>query len=51
MRLFAIKLPVSNDALLQQRHQAIINNRFTEYLSRTDALRVASIERLSQEAQ
>lgn len=51
MRLFAIKLPVTNDALLQQRHQTIVNNRFTEYLSRTDTLRVASIERLSQEGQ
>ena len=51
MRLLAIKLPVADDAVAQQRHQAIINNRFTEYLSRTDALRVASIEQLSQEAQ
>ncbi|MBE1287777.1 MAG: exosortase [Alteromonadaceae bacterium] len=49
MRLFAIKLPVTNDKLLQQRHLAIINNRFAEYLTRTDALRLSGTNRRSQE--
>jgi exosortase A len=51
MRLLAIKLPVADDAVAEQRHQAIINNRFAEYLTLTDTLRLSGTVRRSQESQ